>query len=75
MRISRAIHIIEDRHAYLSQKMEGLGEEHAGRAGYMAAELRAYEVAIEAMTQQYLDAHRGRAARCAMRQHLPESSC
>lgn len=65
--------IMQNRHAYLLQKAERIGECPA--LGYVLAECAAVELAIDLMAEEIRAARVARAARYAVTELISRSSC
>ena len=69
MTTTKAMHVLEERHAYLIKKFEET------RSSYVIAEAVAVEQALEALAEKLLRDRVARTARHAMLQQLPVLSC
>lgn len=72
--IPKAITILEERHAWVLQKLGEIGEQKPGMANYMRSELKAYEMAIDALLREALEKRTTSAARHAINLQLPTHS-
>jgi hypothetical protein len=69
MTTSKAMAVLEERHAYLIDKFA------ATKSSYVIAEAVAVEHALDALAEKLLRDRQLRAARHAMMQHVGEASC